>query len=68
MNNVFQKRLQKLDRIRHPPMTIEELLAWCDVENRQPIHYVPGESTMLDFLQAMIDELKNAPSTNEGGA
>ena len=57
MSNVLKKRMQKLERIRNPPMTIEDLMAWCGDENRQPIRYVPGENPMLDFLYSLTEEL-----------
>ena len=65
MNSVLQKRVQKLERIRNPPMTIEDLLSWCDDEKRLPIHYVRGQNPMLDFLQGLSDKLKNAATTSD---
>ena len=57
MSNGLQKRLQKLERDRHPLMAVEDLLEWSDDENRVPLRYVPGENRLFDFLASLSSEL-----------
>ena len=57
MSSVLQKRVERLERIKNPIVTIEDLLEWLDDDNRQPIRYVPGENPMLDFLHSLSLEL-----------
>ena len=63
MSSVLQKRVQKLERIQNPQLSIEDLLEWCDDENRLPIPYVAGENPMLDFLQSLCSESPESAAT-----